>query len=181
MPEPIKIRYRGVWPLDRAYPIVHATADCILRLLCSNAFAGFQKGQVAYDIERKIKAQQAKHDKQWEVVTKAETELREQYPFVGSSEPVPIEFAIAFKEDNEKHRKLMEANLEGALFDLSPHEVKLLRAAIEVCHEPSAFIDPTKVMNQELLRWYTPILRVISGANTETEDAKISKTDSLPK
>ncbi len=166
--EAVTIRYRGVWPMDRAYPIVDATSDCIMRLLCSSVFNGFAHGQIAFDIEKKLKEQQAKQAERWRVITEAEQELREQFPFIGTNETIPPDILDTFKEADKNHRALMTKALEGDVFKLEGHEVELLRKAIDVCHDPSQYVDKTKVMSAEHSRWYTPILRVLSGAITES-------------
>lgn len=167
----LQIRYRGVWPMDRPYPIVEATTDCIMRLLCSSVFNGFAHGQIAYAIEKKLKSAQEVFFESWKVVIEQEKELKDAFPFIGENVPVPTEMIDAFKKANDDHRKLMIEKLEGQLFTLQGHEVELLRKAIEVCHDPTQYVDKTKMMTQEHMRWYIPILHVLMGSVTEKKDS----------
>lgn len=160
-PDGIRLRYRGVWPQDRPAPILDATADCILRLLCSSATDGFAAGQIAYGIERKIKAATEKQFARIRPVQDDEAKIRQR--FEGTKE------FDALKACETRHRERILAAIEGDYFELTGPEVALLRRAVEVCHKADQYQDPSRRMTPELLRWYAPILAVIMGAGTETE------------
>ena len=160
-PDGIRLRYRSVWPQDRQAPILDATADCVLRLLCSSATDGFAAGQIAFGIERKIKAATEKHMERIRPIQDDEAKIRKRFEGTQDLE--------ALKACEERHRERIVAALEGECFELTGPEVGLLRRAVEVCHRADQYQDPSRRMTPELLRWYAPILSVIMGAETESE------------
>lgn len=171
------IRYRGIWPIDSREPIIHATADCIMRLLSNSTFNGYAKGKVAYAIEAKVIEAQKKHDLRWAAVVMREREMKEKYPFIQENEPVPHDLVDMFKADNEKHKMFIMTALEGELFTLESHEIELLQQAVEKAHIREEYVDPSRVFNPVIQRWYMPILAVIMGDVVEPTHKPVDLND----
>lgn len=156
------LRFRGVWPADGS-PILDATADCVMRLLCCSVFDGYANGQIAFDIERKIKTATVAHMARLRPVLEYEAEIA-AYQMIAKAGDPTLRNLLTSREE------CLRVALEGDLIELAPHEARLLKAAVDICHLPEKFADPNKTIRGHLSRWYAPILAVLAGKNTESHE-----------
>lgn len=160
------LRFRGVWPADFR-PIVDATLDCVMRLLCCSVFEGYAAGQVAYRIEGKINGANTRHQARMKPLL----DYEQQLSLVGKTLPkdgTGPEWE-AWQKLLEEHQKALRVALEGELVEFEPHEFELLKRAVDICHLPDRYVDPSRAIRGQAARWYAPILAVLSGSVTESQ------------
>lgn len=167
--EGISLRYRSVWPNDRSVPILDATRDCLLRLLCSPATRGFSEGQLAFEIQEKIEDAHKRQMERFQPILEDEPNIAKRFAWrmVGTIDDEAEQ--AASKACDERHRERILAACEGELILLSGAEVQLLRECIEASQTPERFRDPSKCLTAEQWRWYYPILAVLMGSRTESQ------------
>lgn len=165
----INMRYRAVWPVElremNRSPMWFATKDCIIRLLNSSATSNYSAGHIAYGITEKLHKAHEEFVKS-RVSVLALEETAAQALFRAELPKEVVQPLVA--EWNANHVLMVTDALEGDCFQLTGPELQLLREALPLCMDRSAYRDPEMALTPELARWYTPITRVISGATTDS-------------